>query len=351
MSEDDPSARRTKASSDQSDSRQLSESEEQKTTSTRSHESPLTEQSRDTATTSRESVDYEPRLSNVLVGIPAYNEAVAIGSVVLATRRLTENILVVDDGSSDDTARIASDAGARVVRHEQNEGKGAAIKTIFDYAIMEEYDALVLLDGDGQHMPADIPDVVGPVLEGESDMTIGSRYIGQERTKTPLHRRFGQKVLDYATVGATGESVSDSQSGFRAFSPYAMKKLSLSTDGMGIESEILSEASEYGIEFEEVPIDIRYEVPNAQTYNPFRHGLSVLVFILRMARKRHPLALFSLPGVALLLLGCGVAIHSLLLYRSGGTLAQWRVTISAVAVALGAATLSIGLTTRQHIRS
>lgn len=142
--------------------------------------------------------------SRLLVGIPAFNEEVGIGSVVLATKQQSTDVLVVDDGSTDNTAAIAREAGVNVIEHDENRGKGAAIKTILSEAQREDFDALVMLDGDGQHIPEDIPEVAAPVLDGESDIVIGSRYLESGEDETPLYRRFGQKTLDLLTTGRPG---------------------------------------------------------------------------------------------------------------------------------------------------
>lgn len=279
-------------------------------------------------------------LSNVLVGIPAYNEEIGIGSVVLATKQLTDNVLVVDDGSTDRTVHLAEEAGATVIEHDENKGKGAAVRTVFQYAAGEDYDAVVLLDGDGQHVPQEIPDVVKPVLEGTCDIAIGSRYIDDRRMETPLHRRFGQKVLDYVTAGLTGTSVSDSQSGFRAFSPHAIENVSITTNGMGVESEMLGNAADNGLEVEEVPIDVRYEKVDGQTYNPLYHGVSVFFFVVKLLRNRHPLVFFGLFGLLLLLLGSGMGVHGMSVYQSGGTPPQWYFALGGVAIVLAIVSLS-----------
>ena len=279
-------------------------------------------------------------LSNVLVGIPAYNEEIGIGSVVLATKQLTDNVLVVDDGSTDRTVHLAEEAGATVIEHDENRGKGAAVRTIFQHAADEDYDALVLLDGDGQHVPEEIPDVVEPVLEGTCDIAIGSRYIDDRRMETPLHRRFGQKVLDYATTALTGTSVSDSQSGFRAFSPRAIESVSITTDGMGVESEMLGNAADSDLELKEVPIEVRYEKVDGQTYNPLYHGVSVFLFVVKLLRNRHPLFFFGGFGLFLLLLGSGIGVHGLSVYRSGGTPTQWHFAIGGIAVVFAIVSLA-----------
>jgi glycosyltransferase involved in cell wall biosynthesis len=294
-----------------------------------------------------DAVDSDSRLENVLVGIPAYNEGITIGSLVLATRRLTDNVLVVDDGSTDDTAEIARAAGATVVRHDGNSGKGVAVRTIFEHTIRGEYDALVLLDGDGQHMPEDIPAVAAPILDGDCDVVVGSRYLDGDTAQTPLYRRFGQRILDLATVGVTGTKLSDTQSGFRALSPYAVKKLNISTDGMGVESEMLMEIDEHGFELEEVGIDVRYEEVDGQTFNPVRHGLSVMAYILQSIQDRRPVLFYGLPGVALVALGCGIGLYSMTLPQSDGGLSPWRVTASELTVTLGALILFLGFTLQE----
>ncbi len=110
----------------------------------------------------------------VLAAIPCYNERLAIGSVALLARNHVDEVLVIDDGSSDGTA-----AGASVIRHEQNKGKGAAVKTALHYAAANDFDALVLLDGDGQHDPAQIPWLLQPIPDGTADIVIGSRELTQ----------------------------------------------------------------------------------------------------------------------------------------------------------------------------
>jgi len=272
----------------------------------------------------------------VTVGIPTYNEEIAIGSVVVQARRYADEVVVVDDGSSDETVSIATEAGATVIEHEVNRGKGGAIRTLMQHVRdQDDVDALVVLDGDGQHLPEDIPDVVDPVLEEECDVSIGSRYVEQEQTETPLHRRFGQRVLDYLTLGSSGENLSDTQSGFRALSPEAVSHLNLRTDGMGVESEMINEAVDHDLEIEEVPIDVRYEGVDGQTHNPFKHGLSVAVFILQLIRDRHPLLFFGVPGAVGLIAGGIVALHTAWLYQTTGAFHQWRILLSGFAILVG----------------
>ncbi|WP_132058636.1 glycosyltransferase family 2 protein [Halorussus amylolyticus] len=235
--------------------------------------------------------------AHVVVGIPAYNEESGIGSTVLGVTRYADDVVVVDDGSTDRTPVLVEQTDATVIRHERNRGKGAAVRTLFDHAADLDCDALVLLDADGQHDPADIPSLAAPVVEGEADMVIGSRYLAAEDSdETPVYRRVGQLVLDYCTTQVTGADLTDTQSGFRAFSPRALSDLSLTTDGMGVESEMIDSATTEGLTIAERAIDARYENLEGQTYNPVKHGLTVMVFLARLARRRQPFTLRSERG-------------------------------------------------------
>src|SRR5205809_2660836 len=130
--------------------------------------------------------------SRIVASIPAYNEGPTIGSVVLKARQFASEVVVNDDGSTDDTANTAALAGANVIRHPTNMGYGAAIKTCLDYARGSGADILVILDGDGQHRAELIPLVAAPVVKGEADVSIGSRFLNPGTSEgVPRYRRFG----------------------------------------------------------------------------------------------------------------------------------------------------------------
>jgi hypothetical protein len=160
---------------------------------------------------------YGDKIGTVAV-IPAYNEERFIGSVVIKACKYADAVIVVDDGSSDATAEIARLAGATVIQHEQNAGKGAALSTGLRKARELHPAAVVVLDADYQHRPREIGQVTAPVLAGEADIVIGSRYLSNG-SNTPTHRVWGHRVFNLMTNGASGVAVTDSQSGFRAFSP------------------------------------------------------------------------------------------------------------------------------------
>ena len=168
--------------------------------------------------------------------IPCLNEEATIGSVVLKTKHYVDTVLVIDDGSHDDTSALAREAGAVVITHKNNKGKGAAIKTGFKYALSKGYNYVVTLDGDGQHNPEEIPTIVGSILNNGHDISLGIR--AGERTEMPRWRKIGKRVLDYSTSLGNGGFVTDSQCGFRAFNKNAVEKIApkLSGNGFSVDS-------------------------------------------------------------------------------------------------------------------
>lgn len=147
--------------------------------------------------------------------IPALNEEISIGTVVLKTKKYADHVIVVDDGSTDDTAEVARIAGAYVIKHSKNRGKGWALETGFDEARKNGTKIIVTIDADGQHDPSEIPKVIGPIISREADMVIGSRYLNGN--SIPIYRRIGQRILDRTTNINSGINITDTQSGFRAF--------------------------------------------------------------------------------------------------------------------------------------
>jgi len=244
----------------------------------------------------------------VVAVIPCFNEERFIGSVVLKVKKHVDKVLVVDDGCTDGSAEVAMAAGALVVRHDCNRGLGAALRTAFQKAKELGADVVVRLDGDGQHNPDEIPTLVAPILRGEADVVIGSRFLtGKERA--PLYRRIGQRLLTVTTNLGSGTRVTDSQSGFRAFSAEAVEKIAITEDGFSAESEMQFAIGRGGLRLTEVPIAAIYT--DKAKRNPVGHGLSVLSRVLVLLSLRQPMVLFGVPG--LLLTGGGVALGLLVL--------------------------------------
>jgi glycosyltransferase involved in cell wall biosynthesis len=235
---------------------------------------------------------------NITVVLPAYNEEVSIGSIVLLTSQYADNVIVVDDGSSDRTAEVAGKAGAEVVRHESNRGKGAALKTGFTAAADLGADVIVTMDSDGQHNPAEIPRLVAPILKGEADMVNGSRYLNGLDKNTPAYRRVGQTILDGVTNLNSGLRITDSQSGFRAFSASTKDVFRFKAQGMAIESEMLADAGKSNLRITEVEIGVRYDV-DCSTEHPVKHGFGVFMMVLKDIEFNKPLYYLTVPGSAL----------------------------------------------------
>jgi len=238
----------------------------------------------------------------ITVILPAYNEEVAIGSIVLLTRKYADSVIVVDDGSSDRTADVARKAGAEVIVHEVNKGKGRALKTGFTAAVALGADIIVTMDSDGQHNPADIPKLVEPILKGEADMVNGSRYLNGLGKNTPAYRRVGQTILDEVTNLNSGLHITDSQSGFRAFAASTKDIFRFTAKGMAIESEMLADAGRHGLRITEVEISVRYDV-DGSTENPIKHGFGVLMMVLKDIEFNRPLYYLTLPGSILGIIG------------------------------------------------
>ncbi len=214
-----------------------------------------------------------------IVLIPAFNEEMAIGSVVKKSLKYVDDVLVIDDGSQDNTSKLAEDAGAVVIKHPVNFGKGVSLKDGFEK--VHNYDVVVTIDGDGQHNPDEIPSLIKPIIDKKADFVNGSRYLNGFEENTPAYRRVGQRVLDIATNITSGTHVTDSQSGFRAFSNKAVKCFKFRDTGFGIESEMIADASENNLVITEIPITVRYDVENASTKGPVTHGVGVLFKIVK----------------------------------------------------------------------
>lgn len=213
----------------------------------------------------------------IIVIIPAFNEQAAIGEVVERSLRYADDVLVIDDGSADDTSEIAEKAGASILKHPTNFGKGVSLRDAF--AQVEGYDIVVTIDGDGQHNPDEIPDLIKPICEGRADFVNGSRYLNGFDENTPAYRRVGQTVLDIATNVTAGTKLTDSQSGFRAFKGSTISCYKFRDPGFGIESEMIADASENNLKIIEVPITVKYDVENSSTKGPVTHGVGVLLKI------------------------------------------------------------------------
>ena len=190
--------------------------------------------------------------------IAAYNEAHSIGHVVKElVKHGYKNVVVVDDGSDDDTSRIAKQYTKHVLRHVLNRGQGAALKTGIDYALSKDADIIVTFDADGQHRVEDLPVIIGPVQRGEADAALGSRFLNHE-SDVPFFRRLVLKTGALIVWLFYGIKLTDAHNGFRALSRHAAEQIEITMDGMAHASEIVSEIKQKNLKYVEVPVIIKY---------------------------------------------------------------------------------------------
>jgi len=269
-------------------------------------------------------VDPEPR---VLVAIPAYNEADTIVDVVADAALHAEEVFVVDDGSDDDTATRGREAGATVIEHDSNRGYGAALKTAFREADRCGADHLVILDGDGQHDPADVPALVAAQRDSGAELVVGSRFHPDAETNPPLYRRIGLGIVNVATnlsmgVARPSARVSDTQCGFRAYDRQAIASLANDPSigsHMGASTDILHHARARGYDVVEVPTTVRYDVADASTRSPVDHGITLIMNLVRTVERERPISVIGVPGFVCTLVGLGLGYWTFVNYVQTGS--------------------------------
>lgn len=245
-----------------------------------------------------------------LVAIPAYNEEETIRDVAEAALEHTDEVVVIDDGSDDNTIREAWRAGVDIVAHTQNRGYGSALQTAFDIAEQREVETLVILDGDGQHDPEDIPGLVEQMENADANVAIGSRFVSDTSADIPLYRWFGLMVINVLTNISLGNItraswINDTQSGFRAYDQEAIDQLSSAQaigDDMGASLDILYRISENGYIIEEYPVVVDYDVPSGSSKNPVTHGFGLILTILRTTVQKYTVPVLVLSTLFLLIL-------------------------------------------------
>ena len=236
-----------------------------------------------------------------IVCIPAYNEEIKINDVVKKSLPYADKVIVCDDGSTDDTAALAKKAGAVVISHEKNQGYGATISTLFDYCRKNNAEIMVTLDGDGQHNPDQIPDLINVILKHKVDVVIGSRSLKDDKN-LPSYRKTGIKIITSTINSATNLKVTDSQSGFRAYSKEAINLIRPTESGMAVSTEILVKISNNGLSMAEVPITVSY-IGDTSTEHPVTHGTHVIGSTLKYVSIKHPMYFYGLPGVLFFISG------------------------------------------------
>ena len=245
------------------------------------------------------------KASTKIACIPALNAEKTIARIVIGCQKYVDRVVVCDDGSTDMTGLIAARLGAIVLTHERNMGKGEALRTLFAEARKEQADTMITLDSDGQHSPEDIPKILDAL--STADVVIGSRFLEGGKS-VPGHRRVMNRMLNAMTL----DGISDTQSGFRGYDKKAIEAIVPSEMGMGVDSEILLDATKHQLSIVEVPVSVRYGIGKTSTHNPAFHMLDVLASIVKLSSMRHPLIFYGLPGLGLILGGVYFAVLTFL---------------------------------------
>jgi len=254
----------------------------------------------------------------ITVGIPAYNEEKNIAKIIVSLKKVADQILVCSDGSTDSTAEIAESLGAIVIKHPKNLGYGSAIQSIFLKAREINAEVLVTIDADGQHKIEDVEKVIKPVVDGQADISIGSRFL-EEDDNSPKYRKLGIKIITKVTNSSLSEKITDAQSGFRAYNNKVLQSLTPSDSGMGISTEILIKSSNLGFKIAEVPTEIQYE-GETSSQNPVSHGTEVLMSTLKYISIERPLRFYGIPSFIFFVIGLTFTFLSIEYYAEVGKL-------------------------------
>jgi len=269
----------------------------------------------------------------IVIGIPAFNEEKNIAGILIKLKKISQHVIVCDDGSNDLTAKIAEELDAIVIQHKKNLGYGSAIKSIFLKAHEVNADVLVTFDADGQHRIEDISTILEPIKKNIADVVIGSRFLNTNQ-EIPKYRKIGIQTITKLTNITGGTKITDSQSGFRAYNKKILENIRPTEIGMGISTEILIKTQRSGYKITEVPITILYE-GDTSTHNPVSHGTSVIFSTLKYVAIERPLTFYGIPGFIFLCIGIIFSIWALQIYSEYKELVTNIVIIAGGGIILG----------------
>ena len=271
----------------------------------------------------------------VTIGIPAFNEEKNIAKMIVKLKKIYDEIIVCNDGSTDLTGEIAENLGVIVINHKQNLGYGAGINSIIKKSKEIDTDILVTFDADGQHKVEDVKKVIEPIKNGDADLVIGSRFLSKTKEKIPEYRKIGINIITKVTNAGLKKKITDSQSGFRAYGKDLISKLDISDMGMGISTEILIKTNSLGFRIAEIPITILYE-GKTSTQNPISHGTSVLFSTIKYTSIEHPLKFYGIPSLIFFVIGLSFTFLSIDYYMEVG-----RINPNVTIVAAGTTAIAV----------
>ncbi len=249
----------------------------------------------------------------ILLCIPAFNEENVIGDLIKKSLKFVDNIVVYDDGSNDKTSEVAENAGAYVIRNPQNKGKGFALQSLFKYARHHNSEIIVTMDGDGQFKPEEIPKLCAPIQNDNQDLVIGYRFDNND--EMPKYREIGNKMLDRISNLASKLPLTDSQSGFRAYSKNAIQSITFFNNGFGADSEILINAYDKELKISEEKVTVIYNTGyKTSTKNPVSHTTGVVISLIEIILIKQPLKLLGIPGFFLIISGLFTSVYVLSIF-------------------------------------
>lgn len=274
--------------------------------------------------------------------IPAYNEEKSIAGIVSKVRAHVDQVIVVDDGSSDRTAEKAESGGAVVVSHMQNLGVGSSIIDGFEKALDLGAEVVVQIDADGQHRPEEIPLLLKQIESGKADVVVGSRFL--RRTRMPVANRIGNTFFTAVTNILTGSRLTDTQSGFRAIRASVLQKVVLQGSFTYVQEFIIRAVKE-GFRVVEVPINVqeRSHGRSRVVRSISRYGLNALTIILLTIRDYHPFLFFGFVGIILLGIGLPYGFYILAVDWQGGEIGFPRMILVVLLVLSGVQLLFFSL--------
>ena len=255
--------------------------------------------------------------ANAIAIIPSFNESNNIIEMVNEVKKYVNKVIVVDDGSNDDTFEKASITDAIVLQNNRNRGKGAALRRGFLECLKYSPNIIVTIDADGQHDPSDIPKLLAPIQDKKADIVIGSRLHKDSKSEIPLRRGMGLSFINALNRSLTKSNVKDSQSGFRAYSNLVFSLIfDFESFGYGAETEQLAQAENFGVNILEIPVIIKYRgLEKTSKKNAFTHGLHLITTIIKICVERRPLQIFGISGLILIFLSIIPLTNLLMLFN------------------------------------